>query len=112
MWQRRGASKYNIGPRADRTALGRVFDSKREMVYALEFEQLKKTGEILELEYQPTLELIPRPNRITYRPDFRIVWRNGKQEYVDVKGMETDAFKLKKKLFAYAFPKETLVILK
>lgn len=112
MWRLpRGSGKYNVAPKADRTALGRVFDSKREMMVALEFEALRKVGEILEIEYQPVIELIHRPNRITYRPDFRIVWRNGNEEYVDVKGMQTDVFRLKAKLMAHIHPDKKLIIM-
>lgn len=89
---------------------GRTFDSKREATYAAEYGMLKKAGEIVELEFQPVLILVPKPNLIKYIPDFRIVWRNGNEEYVDVKGMETDVFRLKKKLMAHFHPDKKLVI--
>lgn len=111
MWRQNGG-KYNVAPKEQRTLGGRVFDSKREAQVAQELEALLKAKEILELEYQPRVELIPKPNRITYVPDFRVVWRNGNEEYIDVKGMETDVFKLKAKLFAYIHPKKKLVIMK
>jgi len=112
MWQRRAGNKYNVAPQAARTALGRVFDSKREMQYAQEFEGLKKAGELLVLEYQPVVILTPKPNLIKYIPDFRVIWRNGNEEYIDVKGVETDVFKIKKKLFAHFHPDKLLVIMR
>lgn len=112
MWQRRSGNKYNVSAKGERTALGRVFDSKAEMFQALEFENLRKRGEILELEYQPVIVLLPRPNLVKYIPDFRVVWRNGHEEYVDVKGVETTAFRLKVKMFRYFHPDKKLVITK
>jgi hypothetical protein len=113
MWPlSRGSGKYNVAPKADRTLDGRVFDSKREMHVAMEFEALRRNGDILEIEYQPVIELIPRPNRIKYVPDFRIVWRNGNEEYIDVKGVATATFNLKAKMFAHFHPDKKLIIMK
>ena len=112
MWQRRAGNKYNVAIKSERTALGRVFDSKAEMHQALEFEHLRKRGEILELEYQPVLVLLPKPNLVKYIPDFRVVWRNGHEEYVDVKGVETPVFKLKVKLVRHFHPEKRLIIVK
>ncbi|CAK0771112.1 conserved hypothetical protein [Gammaproteobacteria bacterium] len=49
---------------------------------------------------------------ITYRADFRVTYADGHQEIEDVKGMETEIFKLKKKLFDYKYPDLTLKIVK
>lgn len=107
-----GHGKYHVASQADRTMYGQVFASKREMQIAQTYMTLFKTGGILELEYQPRIELIPKPNRIVYVPDFRIVWKNGDEEYVDVKGMETDVFKMKQKMFHHFFPTKKLTIVR
>ena len=41
---------------------------------------------------------------ITYIADFVITDSNGQVIVVDVKGKETDVFKLKKKMFQYRYP--------
>ena len=40
---------------------------------------------------------------IFYVVDFLVYENNGDKTYVDVKGMKTDVFKLKQKLFEYKF---------
>ncbi len=91
---------------------GRVFASKLEARYAAEYCMLKRAGEIVELEFQPVIILVPKPNLIKYIPDFLIVWKNGNEEYVDAKGMESPAFRLKKRLMAHFHPDKKLVIVK
>lgn len=104
--------KYNVSSKEKRTWNGKVYDSKIEMVKAREFALLKKTGDILELEEQPVIELLPKPNRVSYKPDFRIVWKNGNEEYIDVKGVETAVFRIKHKMFKHFYPNKKLVIMK
>lgn len=82
------------------------------MNQALEFANLLRVREILELEYQPVIVLLPKPNLVKYIPDFRVVWRNGNEEYVDVKGVETPAFRLKVKMLRHFYPNLKLVITK
>ena len=111
MW-RGGLNKFGVAPRHERTLDGVVFDSKREMEVYSEFKVLKRCGEILDLELQPRVLLIPKPNKIEYIPDFRVVWKNGNEEWIDVKGMETPEFKLKAKMFRHFYPTRKLVIMK
>ena len=111
MWPLSRRGKYNVAPKADRTALGRVFDSKREMAVALEFEALRRVGQTSEIEYQPVIELVPKPNLIRYVPDFRIVWPDGNEEYVDVKGVETAVFRIKLKLMRHFHPDKKLNVM-
>ena len=102
-------NKYN----AKKTVYnGRMYDSKREAAYAYELDVLKKAGEIVEIEHQPRFELIPKPNRVCYVADFRVTYKDGRQEIIDVKGKETTAFKIKKKLFHHVYPDLTLRIVK
>lgn len=79
------------------------FDSKREYRRAQELELLQKLGEISELEYQVSYEIIPkvgnqRPTR--YVCDFRYV-EKGKVVIEDAKGMKTAVYRLKKKLMLF-----------
>lgn len=88
-------------------AFGRWFDSKKEGVRYIELKTLQMGGEISELECQKSFELIPTryygkkcERGCKYIVDF---WYYDKQrkEYVaeEIKGYETDSFKIKKKLF-------------
>ena len=49
---------------------------------------------------------------ITYRADFRVAYMDGHVEIVDVKGMETEIFKIKRKIFEYRYPDLTLKVVK
>ena len=90
----------------------RVFDSRAEARAAQILDIRKRNGEIVTIEYQPRIELIPKPNRITYVGDFRVVWANGIEEIIDIKGVETAVFKLKAKLFRHFYPEKRLRIAK
>ncbi len=98
-------SKYN----AKKVEIdGIKFDSKAEGEYYLHLKQQVTERQILGFERQKRMLLQEgfsvegvkgkiRP--IFYVVDFIITENNGTLTYVDVKGMETDVFKLKKKLF-------------
>lgn len=85
---------------------GYTFDSKDEAKYYEMLKDLKAKGEIYNFELQPKFVLMDgfkKNNRtyrqITYIADFRVI-RNDMTNYiVDVKGMLTDVFSLKLKLF-------------
>ena len=98
-------SKYN----AKKVEIdGIKFDSKAEVEYYLHLKQQVAEHQILGFERQKRMLLQEgfsvegvkgkiRP--IFYVVDFIITENDGTLTYVDVKGMETDVFKLKKKLF-------------
>lgn len=98
-------SKYN----AKKVEIdGIKFDSKAEGDYYLHLKQQVTERQILGFERQKRMLLQEgfsvegvkgkiRP--IFYVVDFIITENDGTLTYVDVKGMETDVFKLKKKLF-------------
>ena len=82
-----------------------VFDSIRESQRYKELKLLEKVGEISNLELQPRFLLQDsfKKNGKTYRKieyiaDFQYI-ENGKAIVEDVKGMQTDVFKLKHKRF-------------
>jgi|SaaInlStandDraft_4_1057021.scaffolds.fasta_scaffold02351_6 hypothetical protein len=99
-------SKYG-NRKVSRTVQGVVykFDSMKE---ARHFDLLRarlKAGEISDLCLQPKFELIPKMKfgeetlrKITYAADFGYI-EDGKQTIVDVKGMRTDVYKIKLRLF-------------
>ncbi|WP_081707620.1 DUF1064 domain-containing protein [Bacillus massiliigorillae] len=90
---------------------GIVFDSKIEARYYEQLKWLQLHGEILFFRIQPRYLLQEafvkngtKFRKIEYIADFEIHHTNGSIEVVDVKGMETEAFKVKKKLFEYKYP--------
>ena len=106
MW--RGGSKYH----ARKTTVDDItFDSKREADRYLVLKGMEEDGLIEDLRRQVRYELVPafdvdgrhyRP--VYYVADFVYV-EDGKEVVEDVKGMRTDVYKLKSKLFARRYGK-------
>lgn len=101
------------------TVDGITFDSKKEAEYYCQLKLLKKAEEIKDFGLQPRYELQPTFKKngtthrsITYVADFVIVNNDGTTEVIDVKGVETQTFKIKKKLFEYKYPEKTLKVIK
>lgn len=91
----RRRNKYNVAKREDRTWRGKCYDSKAEMLYA---QLLADDPDVIEVVEQPRVWLGVPEN--AYRPDFLVIKEHGHPFYVDVKGVETAAFKRNKKLWA------------
>ena len=92
-----------------------TFHSKNEAKYYLHLKQLHTDGIVQSFEMQTKYELQPsfRKNgklhrAITYITDFVVHYADGHTEVIDVKGMETTDFKIKKKLFEYRYPELSL----
>ena len=95
-----------------------VFDSAKEAQRYRELTLLERAGEISNLELQPRFLLQEsfKKNGKTYRKieyvaDFRYA-ENGKTIVEDVKGLQTDVFKIKHKLFEKKYPELELKIIK
>ena len=95
-----------------------VFDSIRESQRYKELKLLERAGEISKLELQPRFLLQDsfKKNGKTYRKieyiaDF-MYCQGDKTVVEDVKGMQTDVFKLKHKLFEKRYPELELRIIK
>lgn len=98
-------SKYN----AKKVEIdGIKFDSKAEGEYYLHLKQQVAERQILGFERQKRMLLQEGFNvkgvkgkirPIFYVVDFIVTENDGTVTYIDVKGVETDVFKLKKKLF-------------
>lgn len=100
-------SKYNS---KKVTVNGIVFDSKMEAEYYLHLVDLRVKGIVEVIELQPKFLLQEaftkrgiRFRKIEYWADFKVTYSDGHIEIVDVKGVETEIFKIKKKLFEYKF---------
>lgn len=95
-----------------------VFDSIQESKRYKELKLLLKAEKISDLELQPHFLLQERfkKNGKTYRKieyiaDFKYI-ENGKTIVEDVKGIQTDVFKLKHKIFEKLYPDLELRIIK
>ncbi|HHB2168499.1 TPA: DUF1064 domain-containing protein [Bacillus cereus] len=98
---------------------GHVFDSKAEADYYSGLKIRQAAGEISSFELQPRFTLQPafikngkKYQAITYSADFMVYLPNGDVEVVDIKGMVTETFAVKKKMFEYKYPHLQLILLK
>lgn len=95
-----------------------IFDSIQESRRYKELKLLERAGTITDLELQPHFllqEAFKKNGRtfrkIEYIADFKYI-ENGKIIVEDVKGIQTDVFKLKHKLFEKKYPDLELRIIK
>jgi hypothetical protein len=86
------------------------FDSKMEAEYYLILKTELEKGSIASLTLQPKYILQDDP-KIQYVADFEVMHLWGEVETIDVKGMETPAFKMKKKLFAKVYEDRKLTLI-
>ena len=91
-------NKYN----AQKTKVdGITFDSKKEANYYCTLKLRQRAGEIKYFLRQIPFDL---PGGVKYRCDFVEFWTNGDVKFIDVKGVETKEFKLKKKMVESLYP--------
>jgi len=86
---------------------GRAYASKAEARYAQGLELHKRSGQLLFWLEQVPVQL---PGKTTYRVDFVEFWADGDIRFVDVKGVETETFKLKKRQVEALYPFEIEVV--
>ena len=111
---RRKPNKYNA---RKTTVYRRTFDSKREAEWYMMLREKLRLGEIKHLECQPTYTLLEgfhdnqgKPQKpITYTPDFLVEYDDGRREVIEVKGVKTRDYVLRKKLFLHMM-RETDII--
>jgi len=77
------------------------FASKAEAKYYLMLKYRERLGEVTDVRLQEPFTVLGPKGQVvcTYRADF-VFWdvREGRQRVIDVKGMQTPLFKLKKKV--------------
>ena len=104
--QSRKKNKYN----ARKTMVcGHTFDSKREAEWYMMLREKLRLGEIKHLECQPTYTLLEgfrdnqgKPQKpISYTPDFLVEYDDGRREVIEVKGVRTRDYLLRKKMFLH-----------
>ena len=89
---------------------GFKFDSEMGSHYYLYLKQLKEIGEVVDFVLQPTYLLQEgfnlngkRIRAITYKADFKVIYKDGHEEVIDVKGKLTEEFKIKRKMLLYRY---------
>lgn len=98
---------------AIRTAYnGGVYDSKGEAAYARTLDLLLAAGHLRSWRRGRPWLLLEPPNKVTYTPDFEVMTLAGELRCLDFKGVVTEVFKLKAKLFRARYPDVPLVVVK
>ena len=82
---------------------GLMYDSQKEASRAVELDMLKRAGEVI--CWVPHV-LFPLSKGVSYEADFVIVYADWHVEVEDVKGVRTQAYRIKKKLFAERYGRE------
>ena len=96
--QQQAPRKYrNVKTEVD----GITFDSKAEANRYCELRAAKRAGTIQGFGIQPSFVL---EGSVRYRPDFIVCDLGGHIWVEDVKGVETQAFRLKRKLWEQRYP--------
>ena len=85
------------------------FDSKLESRYYSTLKMNQAAGELIFFLRQVPLHL---PGKTKYVCDFVEFWKNGDVIFTDVKGMETEVFKLKKRQVEELYPIEIQIVTK
>ena len=101
---------YNKYKNKKTTVDGIKFDSEMESHYYIYLKQLKEIGEVVDFVLQPTYLLQEgfdlngkRIRPITYKADFKVIYKDGHEEVIDVKGKLTEEFKIKRKMLLYRY---------
>jgi len=103
--------RIKVSPKDERTLDGIAFASKSEMKRYAELKLLERVGTIKMLVRQPKFILqesfihpvFGKQREISYIADFEY-YENGRCVVEDVKGMKTEVYKLKRKLFLARYP--------
>lgn len=95
-----------------------IFDSKKEAEFYCELKLLKRAKRIKDFELQPQFLLMDkfkkngkRYRAITYKADFKVINNDGTIRIIDIKGVKTDVFKIKQKMFEFYYPEYELEVI-
>ena len=104
---------------------GIQFDSLNESRYYVFIKQIRDNaqetehGKLLSFDMQVPYTIVPsyvknghRVRKMEYLADFVLHYEDGTERVIDVKGVETDVFKLKKKFVEYTYPDVIIECLK
>ncbi len=97
------------------------YRSQMEARYAQYLDFLKKSAAVKAWEYEPKTFWFTEPTRrglkgvrrgaTSYRPDFRVEYPDGREEWHEVKGWMSPADAAKLRRFARYYPDEKLVVI-
>lgn len=112
-------SKLNNNPRKSKfgnkfeKAGGKIYDSKKEARYSEQLELRRLAGEIKEIHPQYCLRLdINGVHICKYYIDFKIILKDGKEQFIEVKGYPTPEWRMKWKMAMAIYGKEKFVLIK
>jgi hypothetical protein len=108
-------SRPRLGKYNSKSAVykGHLYHSLKEARYASELDIRVRAGELKEWRRQVHIPLKIGPVKIcTYIVDFVEVFPDGHERYVEIKGYETDVYKLKAKLLKALHPKMDYQVVK
>lgn len=80
---------------------GQRFDSKAEARYWDQLVLAKLAGQVVMVLRQVPFHL---PGGVKYVCDFQVFHATGEVEFIDVKGMETESFRAKKRMVEALYP--------
>lgn len=104
------AGRIRVAAPEERTADNVIFHSKREKSRYLELMMLMRSGYISDLQLQPKFPLVVAGQHICdYKADFQYVTKDGRTVIEDSKGMTTEIYRLKCKLFHALYPKLRII---
>jgi hypothetical protein len=83
------------------------FDSKKEATYYGQLKLRQQAGDVVMFLRQVPLHL---PGGVRFVVDFQEFHVDGTVHFVDVKGMETESFKAKKKMVEAIYPVEIEIV--
>jgi len=97
---------------------GIKFDSKMERDFYIHLKELQANGTVYDFYMQKNYVLIDAYTRNDgtkvrasfYKADFEVHYSDNRIEVIDIKGMLTDVFKLKQKIFETRYPFELKLI--
>ena len=101
---------------AERSAYGgRYYQSKKEASYAAHLDLLRASASLKErvIEWVPQFKVPLDVNGVhicNYYVDFLVTFADGRQEYHEVKGFETDVWRMKRRLFEAIYPDRKFVV--
>ena len=103
----------NVAAKEDRQYNGVTYDSKSEARYAMELDLRLKAGDIRGWTRQVYMPLLVNGTVVCRMViDFQIVHKDGRVEYVEIKGWSTPEYKLKRKLLAAVYPDLNYTVVK
>lgn len=102
-FQRNRANKF--GNNKSSTHDGVIYHSKKERDYAQELDLRVKAGELKEWKRQVPIVMTVNGIKIcTYYIDFVEIDHRGNEMYTEIKGFETDVWRMKWRLFEALYP--------